>query len=90
MRATWIPVTERDPSPWQTIWATCHSLCDGRPDWVIEGVFDPLTKWNLSIMIERGRAVVTAWMPREYPEPYKETSDEIKRERVSKEKNAET
>ena len=83
MSAAWVPVSERDPLPWQAIWVTCHSLCDSRPDWVFRAVFDPLTKWNLSIMIEAGLAVITAWMPQEIPSPYKETNDD-KRKRVPK------
>ncbi len=82
MRATWIPVSERDPAFWQSVYATCKSLVDDRENWVIEGVYTPMGQWDLSPMLRDGRAVVVAWMPKVHPLPYKETDDD-KRKRVS-------
>ena len=70
----WIPVTERLPEEFQSVWAACKSMIDSRPNWTIETVYDPhLTcPWGHIPMLEDGKAVVYAWMDRPLPEPPKE------------------
>lgn len=70
----WIPVTERLPEEFQSVWAACKSLIDNRPNWTIETFYDPYLTcpWGHIPMLEYGKAVVYAWMDRPFPEPPKE------------------
>lgn len=68
----WTPIAVREPVPWQSVYVTCHSLIDNREDWVIDGVYTPLSKWEMSPMLKAGDAEVTAWMPKELPKPYRQ------------------
>lgn len=73
-KGEWVPVTERLPEEFQSLWAACKSLIDSRPNWTIETVYDShLTcPWGHVPMLEYGKAVVYAWMDRPLPEPPKE------------------
>ena len=68
----WIPVTERLPDKFQSIFAACKS--EGRENWTIDTVYDPFLEcpWGRIPILETGKAVVYAWMDNSTPEPPKE------------------
>ena len=69
----WIPCSERLPRGWQWFYATCRSKVDDRENWVIEGMSNPWELWgDLPPMVKVGAAEIIAWMPKEFPEPWKE------------------
>lgn len=65
----WIPVTERLPEKFQPIWVACKM--EGRENWTFDTVYDPYLKcpWGPYYYLEKGEAVVYAWMDRSDPEP---------------------
>ncbi len=81
----WIPVDVRLPVMGQSVFATCVSKIDNRDDWVIDTCYIPLSEhmknpmysdWGNIPMLNSGDAEVIAWMPNDYPEPYKAESEE--------------
>ena len=68
----WIPVTERLPEEFQPVWVACKM--DGRENWTFDTIYDPYLKcpWGTYYYLEKGEAVVYAWMDRSDPEPPKE------------------
>jgi len=68
----WIKTSKRLPEMCMPFYATVRSLIDDRENWVIEGYYNPITKWGIIPMIEMGKAEVVAWMPKEFPSPYQE------------------
>lgn len=78
----WIPVSERLPNGFDYVFCTCHSLIDNRADWVIETVYNPhfkkktYSEWGNIPMLNSDHCEVTAWMHREFPEPYEAESED--------------
>lgn len=72
----WIPVTERLPEDFQSFYATCKSNIANRDNWVIEGYYNPWSGFNPPPLVEKGKAEIIAWMPKELPKPWKGESDE--------------
>ena len=68
----WIPVTERLPDKFQSVFAACKS--EGRENWTIDTVYDPFLEcpWGRIPILEIGKAVVYAWMDNSAPDPPKE------------------
>lgn len=68
----WIPVTERLPEEFQPVWVACKM--EGRENWTFDTIYDPYLKcpWGQYYYLEKGEAVVYAWMDRSDPEPPKE------------------
>ena len=77
----WIPVSERLPKPYTWVYATCHSLVDDRPNWVVDTIYDPslsrfsISDWGNIPMLNVKDAEVIAWMEWIEPEPYKAESE---------------
>ena len=72
IKPRWISVEERLPEKFQPVWAAVKM--DGREDWVFDTVYDPYLKcpWGNYYYLEKGDAIVYAWMDRSEPEPPKE------------------
>lgn len=66
----WIPVEEKNPTLFESVYVTCISLVDERPPWVIEGIYGTEGWHGMSYMLRWGEAKVIAWMPKELPAPY--------------------
>lgn len=68
----WIPVTENLPEKFQPVWVACKM--EGRENWTFDTTYDPYLKcpWGPYYYLEKGEAVVYAWMDRSDPEPPKE------------------
>ena len=78
----WIPISEGLPKEFELVNCTCHSLIDGREDWVVETVYipqpsdSPYSDWGNIPMLNWGECEVVAWMHRDIPEPYKTESED--------------
>lgn len=66
----WIPVEQKNPTLFESVYVTCISLVDERPPWVIEGIYGTEGWHGMSYMLRWGEAKVIAWMPKELPAPY--------------------
>ena len=68
----WIPVEQKLPEDFTHVYATCISLIDDRKPWVTEGEYNSAIGWKgMAPMLELGKAKVIAWMPKEWPAPYR-------------------
>ena len=66
----WIPVTE-EPTDRMICYVTLKDTNDeNRQNWVAEMIYTPWDGFDLMDGIE-----AIAWMPKQYPEPYKEVTD---------------
>lgn len=78
----WIPISERLPMVYESVNCTCHSLIDGREDWVVETCYlpqppnSPYSDWGNIPMLNHCECEVIAWMHRDIPKPYKGESEE--------------
>lgn len=82
LEARWTPISERLPKTFEYVYCTCHSLIDDREDWVVETVYipqpsdSPYSDWGNIPMLNLCGCVVTAWMHRDIPKPYKLESED--------------
>lgn len=73
----WIPVEERNPTLFESVYVTCSSLVDERPNWVIEGIYETEGWHGMSYMLSLGEAKVIAWMPKKVPSVYQPKGEKL-------------
>lgn len=77
MNDGWIPVEERNPTLFESVYVTCSSLVDERPNWVIEGIYETEGWHGMSYMLSLGEAKVIAWMPKKVPSVYQPKGEKL-------------